>query len=61
MACKCYCITHVVIGPLVTVTKNSQRLQQMRLSIRTEFLQKAALLGTVRILRNVLEARGYRW
>ena len=30
-------------------------------NVRMEFLQKVALLGTARILRKVLEARGYRW
>ena len=39
------------------VTKNLQRsLQQIGVTVRTEFLQKVALLGTARILRNVLEA-----
>ena len=50
-------VTHVVVGALGMVTKNLQRsLQQIGVTVRTEFLQKAALLGTARILRKVLEA-----
>ena len=50
-------VTHVVVEALGMVTKNfRRRLQQREVSVRTEFLQKAALLGTTRILRKVLEA-----
>ena len=49
-------VTHVVVGALGMVTTNLQRsLQQRGVTVRTEFLQKAALLGTARILRKVLE------
>ena len=50
-------VTHVVVGSLGMVTENLQRsLQQIGVTVRTEFLQKAAYLGTARILRKVLQA-----
>ena len=50
-------VTHAVVEALGMVTKNFRRsLQQREVSVRTEFLQKAALLGTRTILRKVLEA-----
>ena len=50
-------VTRVVVGALGMVTKNLQRsLQQIGVSVRTEFQQKAAFLGTTRIFRKVLEA-----
>ena len=50
-------VTHAMVEALNMVTENFRRsLQQREVSVRTEFLQKAALLGTARILRNVLEA-----
>ena len=56
-------VTHVVVGALGMVTMNLQRsLQETLVSLRTEFLQNAALIGTARILRKVLEpeAKGGR-
>ena len=53
--------THVVAGALGIVTKNLQRSpQQIGVAVRTDFLQKAALLGTARILQKFLrpEATG---
>ena len=48
--------THAVVEVLGMVTKNFRRsLQQREVSLRTEFLPKAALLGTTRILRKVFE------
>ena len=50
-------VTHTVVEALGMVTENFRRsLQQREVSVRTEFLQKAALLGTRTILRKVLEA-----
>ena len=50
-------VTHIVVGALGMVMKNLQRsLQQIGVSVSAEFLQKAALLGTARILQKVLEA-----
>ena len=47
--------THVVAGALGIVTKNLQRSpQQIGVAVRTDFLQKAALLGTARILQKFL-------
>ena len=42
-------VTLFVVGALGMVMKNEQRsLQQIGVTVRTEFLQKAALLGTAR-------------
>ena len=50
-------VTHVVVGALGMVTKNLQRsLQQRRVSVRKEFLQEVAFLGTTRNWRKVLQA-----
>ena len=49
-------VTHVVVGALGMVTMNLQRsLQEIGVSLSTEFLQNEALIGTARILRKVLE------
>ena len=46
----------VVVGALGSVSKTiGQFLEQIGIDIRIGLLQKAALLGTARILRNVLE------
>ena len=46
----------VVVGALETVSKRiGQYLEQIWIDIRIGLLQKAALLGTARILRKVLE------
>ena len=52
-----------MVGALGMVTMNLQRsLQEILVSLRTEFLQNAALIGSARILRKVLEpeAKGGR-
>ena len=46
----------VVIGALGAVTKNfEQCIERLGIRIKTEHLQKTALLGTARILRRTLE------
>ena len=50
-------VVPVVFGALDVVTKNlTKHLKTIRVSTKIEFLQKAALLGTARLLRKVLEA-----
>ena len=50
-------VTNVVVQAWGMVTKNLRRsLQQRQVSVRTEFLQKAAFLGTTRNWRKVLQA-----
>ena len=49
----------VVVGALVCVTKDAeQHLEKIGIKVRTELIQKTALLGTARILRKVLEISG---
>ena len=50
-------VANVVVRAWGMVTKNLRRsLQQRQVSVRTEFLQKAAFLGTTRNWRKVLQA-----
>ena len=49
-------IVPVVVGTLGTVTKKMKSwLEKIGIEIRTELLQKTALLGNARILSKVLE------
>ena len=49
----------IVVGALGVVTKNlTRRLKTIGVTTKIELLQKAALLGTARLLRKVLEAGG---
>ena len=51
------CVVPVVVGSLGMVTKNlAKYLGKIGIPTKIELLQKATLLGTARILRNVLEA-----
>ena len=46
----------VIIGALGTITKKLKGwLEKIGVEIRTELLQKSALLGTARIIRKVME------
>ena len=48
----------VVIGALGTVTKQFEKwIQKLDLEITVEMLQKPCLLGTVRIIRKVLDMK----
>ena len=50
-------VVPIVIGALGAVTPNlPKHLEAIGVTIKTELLQKAALLGTARLLRRVLEA-----
>ena len=50
-------VVPVVIGSLGMVTKNlAKYLGKIGIPTKIELLQKAALLGSARLLRNVLEA-----
>ena len=50
-------VVPVVVGPLGAVTpKLSKHLDAIGVTTRIELIQKAALLGTARLLRQVLEA-----
>ena len=49
-------VVPVVIGALGSVSKRLKKwLEKLGIEIKTEVLQKTALLGTARILRQVLE------
>ena len=49
-------ISPIVVGALGVVTKKIQKwFSKIGVEIRTELLQKTALLGTARILRRVLQ------
>ena len=49
-------IVPVIIGALGAVSKNfEQYIERLGVQIKTEHLQKTALLGTARILRRTLE------
>ena len=51
-------IVPVVIGAFGAVSKNfEQYMERLGIQIKTEHLQKTALLGTARILRRTLESR----
>ena len=51
------CVVPVVVGSFGMVTKNfAKYLGKIEIPTKIELLQKATLLGTARILRNVLEA-----
>ena len=53
-------VVPIVVGALGAVTPNlSKHLDAIGVTTRIELLQKAALLGTARLLRRVLEAWGY--
>ena len=53
-------VVPIVVGALGAVTPGlSKHLDAIGVTTRIELLQKAALLGTARFLRRVLEARGY--
>ena len=46
----------VVVGALGCITKNAEQcIEKIGIKIRTEVIQKTALLGTASILRKVLE------
>ena len=50
-------IVPVVIGALGAVSKNFELyIEKLGIQIKTEHLQKIALLGTARILRRTLES-----
>ena len=50
-------VVPVVAGTLGMVTNNlAKRLEKIGIPTKIELLQKAALLGSARLLRNVLEA-----
>ena len=49
-------VVPVVVGALGTIPKALEKhLNEIGTSVRVELLQKAALLGTARILRKTLE------
>ena len=49
-------IIPVVIGALGTIPNDlEERINEMRISLKTAQIQMSVLLGTARILRNVLE------
>ena len=49
----------VVVGMLGCVTKDAEQyLEKIEIKVRTDLIQKTALLGTARILRKVLEISG---
>ena len=49
-------VVPVVVGALGTIPKALEKhLKEIGTSVRVELLQKAALLGTARILRKTLE------
>ena len=53
-------VVPIVVGALGAVKPNlSKHLDAIGVTTRIELLQKAALLGTARLLRRVLEAWGY--
>ena len=53
-------VVPIVVGALDAVTPNlSKHVDAICVTTRIERLQKAALLGTARLLRRVLEAWGY--
>ena len=53
-------VVPTVVGALGAVTSNlSKHLDAIGVTTRIELLQKAALLGTARLLRRVLEAWSY--
>ncbi len=50
----------VVVGSLGSIFKApGKHLDEIGTNVRVDLLQKAALLGTVRILRKTLEIQGY--
>ena len=53
-------VVPILVGVLGAVTPNlSKHVDAIGVTTRIELLQKAALLGTARLLRRVLEAWGY--
>jgi len=48
-------ITPTVVGALGTTQKPGENLKKAATTVSIELLQKAALLGTARILRQVLD------
>ncbi len=53
-------VVPVVVGALGNIPKAlGKHLEEIGTNVRVDLLQKAALLGTARILRKTLEIQGY--